>query len=137
MVIPRIGLDTVLGIFTVYFVLFFFISAIKLTQIEKYRMRLKERDRRKQLARQYGLITAAAQSAAAAAIAASTPGPKPSKSPYTKKRGSKEDRYGTLSLLVYKFCMWPFDFWFYLRPLVVNFMLHFQRNVRKNGYNSY
>lgn len=66
--------------------------AIKLTQIEKYRMRLKERDRRKQLARRYGLITAAAQSAAAATAAASTPGPKPSKSPYTKKRGSKEDR---------------------------------------------
>ena len=72
---------------------FLYISAIKLTQIEKYRMRLKERDRRKQLARRYGLITAAAQSAAAATAAASTPGPKPSKSPYSKKRGSKEDRY--------------------------------------------
>ena len=69
-----------------------FFPDIKLTQIEKYRMRLKERDRRKQLARRYGLITTAAQSAAAAAIAASTPGPKPSKSPYSKKRGSKEDR---------------------------------------------
>ena len=68
------------------------ISAIKLTQIEKYRLRLKERDRRKQLARHYGLITAAAQSAAAAAAAAGTPGVKATKSPYQKKRGSKEDR---------------------------------------------
>ncbi|KAL3874367.1 hypothetical protein ACJMK2_037393 [Sinanodonta woodiana] len=62
--------------------------AFKLTQIEKYRSRLKERERRKKIAREYGLITAAAQAAVAAA---STPGKTP-KSIFNKKKLSKEDR---------------------------------------------
>lgn len=60
-----------------------FISAIKLSHVERYRLRLKERDRRKQIARDYGLITESAQ-AAAAAIAAATPSNKLSKSPHPK-----------------------------------------------------
>ncbi|XP_060582082.1 transcriptional adapter 2-beta-like isoform X2 [Ruditapes philippinarum] len=67
--------------------------AVKLAQVERYRLRLKERDRRKQFAREHGLITSAAQAAAIAAAA--LPGAKlaklPSiKSPQVKKEKEKE-----------------------------------------------
>ncbi|KAL4238991.1 Transcriptional adapter 2-beta [Mactra antiquata] len=73
--------------------------AIKLAEVERYRMRLKERDRRKQFAREYGLITSSAQAAASSAVAP-LPGAKlakPSiKSPQVKKEKekklSKEDK---------------------------------------------
>lgn len=58
-------------------------------------MRLKERERRKQIARDYGLITESAQTAAVA-IAAATPNklaksPHP-KSPVVKKKPPRPDR---------------------------------------------
>lgn len=70
--------------------------AVKLAQVERYRLRLKERDRRKQFAREHGLITSAAQAAAVTAAAA-TPGarlPKPLsiKSPHIKKDKDKDKK---------------------------------------------
>ena len=68
-----------------------YVSAIKLAQVERYRLRLKERERRKKLSREYGLITSSAQAAAAVAATVAVPGAKPTKSPYPKKKG-KDDR---------------------------------------------
>jgi len=73
-----------------------FLAAIKLAQVERYRLRLKERDRRKQFAREHGLIADAAQTAAQA-IAAAAPGVKGGKSlnpksPAPKKKTLKCDK---------------------------------------------
>ena len=57
-------------------------AAIKLSQVDKYRLRLRERDRRKQIAREYDLITAA------------TSGGRTPKSDKSKKK-SKDERYLT------------------------------------------
>ncbi|XP_012940808.1 transcriptional adapter 2-beta isoform X2 [Aplysia californica] len=56
-------------------------TAIKLAQISKYRLRLQERDRRKRIAREYGLISAGAP-----------PISKVLKTPHTKKKSGKTGR---------------------------------------------
>ena len=75
----------------------YYLAAIKLAQVERYRLRLKERDRRKQIGRDFNLITDSAQ-AAAAAIAAAIPANKLAKSPHpkspiVKKKTPRSDRY--------------------------------------------
>lgn len=65
--------------------------AVKLAQVERYRLRLKERDRRKHFAREHGLITSAAQAAAVAAAAA-LPGSKLAKLPSIKSPQVKKDK---------------------------------------------
>ena len=57
------------------------ITAIKLAQISKYRLRLQERDRRKRIAREYGLIAAGAP-----------PITKTPKTPHSKKKPGKSGR---------------------------------------------
>lgn len=65
--------------------------AVKLAQVERYRLRLKERDRRKQFAREHGLITSSAQAAAVAA-ATSLPGGKLAKLPSIRSPQIKKDQ---------------------------------------------
>jgi transcriptional adapter 2-beta len=57
----------------------FLFSAVKLVQVDRYRTRLKERERRKRIAREYNLIQAATSLI------------KP-KSQTPKKRTSKEEK---------------------------------------------